>query len=510
MSINSGETFDRQPVIDLSSHNLGSRLNDSFPNSMNAAYTSGLDQHISSNELLIRRNYNQSSSHESPPSGVTIPSGERLLLSPYEEELYLRSLRLNKVPSNNAIPTVTMLAEDGKPKSKSAVPLPYMQDFEQFQAEQEKNHLRRKQQSDENDSWLDAFTKWSKYSSRKFKRGIKHSKPLKRTHSSIRRKDFTVNSEYQKYNKQGKFIFHKGFSARNNSNNSIQRKYSVKTHRRMRSRFKNEQELMSYMRYINISELDITEVVNDDYIRMFFLAKNSLKSLVSVHPPINSFRVPLNQYNEILRKVSKRKITSPNLVKRPSISRKLSAKNRRVCRSSTAPIIRKSFAERLNPELYDVWNSYLKAIITKRIELRLSCLLSEDMSSLVSSLDSPPIIRVTNAPEMEQGTSTNPIIIDDDNDKDEDDEDEDNLYQSSAYQNPTYNQNTGTLHQYDISDNDSEINSRPTTSVFSIRQSMTSADQNRQSFFFPPDDPRMHKIDEEKSIHSITSRNTIN
>lgn len=490
MSSYSSENNDTRRVIDLSSNNIGSRLHESLVDSNRAIYTSGMQE----------RSLNEQNIHLVNTLEERSPN-DKLLLSPYEEELYRRSLRLSPVTSIAApIPTVTLLGEDAPPEAGKTA-LPYMTDFDKFQVEQEKNNKNRRQGLEQNnDSLLSLFTKWPIYSSKKIKQKMNRHNSLKRTHSSVRRKDFSVQSEYAKYNKDKKFIFHKGFSQRHNSVNSLRRNYTKKTHFRKRSRFQNEQELMSYMRYINASQMDITEVITADNIRMYLYSKNSLRSLLRVNPTLHPIKVPLMQFNELLNK-KKNSPQGSNVVKRPSISRNLLRKAKHVRRSNTLPANKTSFAERLNPELYRTWNSYLKAIIAKRVELRISCLLGEDMSSFASSVRNSAIVyRESITPPLELGSPGNPIVISDNEDAPPVRGSQDNSSNTDGY---------GTIEKLYHENDTDDLSTRPSTSIFSVRQSLTSADQNRRSFFFPPDNPGMHKIDEERSIRSVTSRNTL-
>ncbi|CDO94547.1 unnamed protein product [Kluyveromyces dobzhanskii CBS 2104] len=496
MSSLSSEHVDSLRVIDLSSNNIGNRLNDSFADSTRAMFTSGVQEHSPTEVHSRLVNGSEETS-----------SRDRLLLSPYEEELYRRSLKLSPVTSMAApIPTVTLLGEDGEPTGVKAA-LPYMADFDQFQSEQEKNNRKRRQvQEQRNDSLLAMFTRWSTYSSKNLKQKINKQKPLKRTHSSVRRKDFSVQAEFSKYNKDKKFIFHRGFSQRQNSNTSLRRNQTKKFHFRKRSRFQNEQELMSYMRYINPSELDMTELVSADDIRMYLYSKNSLNNLIRVNPRLHQIRVPLKQFNDLLHRSSYIS-QEANVVKRSSISRKLSRRANHVRRSSTVPNNKRSFAERLNPDLYKAWNSYLKDAIAKRIELRVSCLLGEDMSSLASSVrQTNTVYSETKTPLSELGSQVNPIIIPDEH-NDDVQKDDVHLKASRRQTQTTYN-HSAISEPYADNDTDDSA-SRPLTSIFSIRHSLTSADQNRRSFFFPADNPGMLKIDEEHSVRSVTSRNTL-
>ena len=88
MSSYSSENNDTRRVIDLSSNNIGSRLHESLVDSNRAIYTSGMQE----------RSLNEQNIHLVNTLEERSPN-DKLLLSPYEEELYRRSLRLSPVTS---------------------------------------------------------------------------------------------------------------------------------------------------------------------------------------------------------------------------------------------------------------------------------------------------------------------------------------------------------------------------------------------------------------------------
>lgn len=489
MSSFSSEPNDGRLIIDLSSHNIGSRLNDSLMESNLALYASGM-QERSSSDIEQREEEERTSNLRKRQGASAVISSDassgNMLLSPYEEREYLRSLHASPTAAK-ATPVVTLLGGNNHVEGKS---IPYMTDFQQFGAEQERNHKKRRQAQDKNDSWINNFSKWSSYSKRKLKISPNQKKSrLLRTNSSIRRKDFTVKSEVSKFDKDNKFIFHKGFATRLNAESCLRRENTKSKHFKNLSRFQNEQELLSFMRYINVNEMDISEVVSHDKIRMFLYSKNSLKNLILFNPKVKYMMVPLKQYNDLLLK-SRSKLHTASIIKRPSIRRRLTSRNGSLHRSMSLPIKTTSLAEKSNPELYQLWNAYLRSMISKRIELRISCLIGEDISSFASTVEkssSTNIERSSTPAIFPIGSSDNPIVVADDD------------CSSRQFKN-----------MIEINDAETDYSlTRPTTSIFSKRQSITSTDQNRKSFYFPLDSAQMNKIDEEFSLHSVTSRNTL-
>lgn len=472
----SAENYDKdnrgQLVINLSSYNASEGFDDSFTVSNLAVNISDVQER----SILWPQEEDGELMEEESGSSQRLRRRRFLDVEGRGEELYQRSLTNVHSIEPAAPPVLTIINGDSK---TSVQPLPYMKSFEEFSREQEKNHERRMNRQVEQDAWFNKFSKWSFYSSHKAKR-TKISSPVKplRNHSSIRRKDYSVDSEVSEFKKKGKFIFHKGFSLRSsNHRTSIRREHPNFTPIRRKNRFQNEQELLSFLRYINIPDMKITDVVNDDFVRMFFYRKFSPKTMLQVNPNINYIDISLSQYSEAL--INSNKDNSDlKVLKRPSITRSQSRSKRRVIRSKTLQPKRLSCTEKLNPELYSLWNSYMRSIIAKRISLRLACMKTGTIDSLSSSFESSSEnYRRSYSSGLASASFANSIETDEE------------VFESNS--------------------NASQFETRPPTSVFSVRNSLASADQNRKSFHFPPAEYRIKKIAEEVSISSINSRNTL-
>ncbi|CCF60148.1 hypothetical protein KAFR_0J00800 [Kazachstania africana CBS 2517] len=168
------------------------------------------------------------------------------------------------------------------------------------------------------DRILSKFSSWKKYKNRGNRGG-----PVRR--ASIRRVDYTSVQELRSH----KFIFHRGFTSRRDS---------LKRARK----FSNKNELQSIMRYINLSQMNIKEIVTAPLMTIFQPLHN------------NSVVVP-------------RRTVRTSVYKRRSIRR-----------AATLPASLRSNHSRYSSnkriKLLRLWKEYLLLVILQRVHLRINLL----------------------------------------------------------------------------------------------------------------------------------------
>lgn len=396
-----------------------------------------------------------------PPTGFPPPLGT----GGFTTSGYIHALVDSTSNSNSNSNTNTNTNTNSNSNSNSETRIPVVQisddshithdSFKPYIGYHDSSHLRNrdinKADQVDNTEVMEEFTQWSNYKMRSHSPAT-NIKPIR--HTSQRRTDFTNKDELSKFSKNHNFIFHKGFLKRQRSIRREDRQVKV------RSRFRNKKELASVLNYIELEQMDITNVLTSQSVNL-----HAIRNLTSRDPVVTaipflrsqvyatSSRPPYLRNHSIRRKLPKSvpiglpktsTATTPITIKQDSASQTTrSVYNKNVRRSNTSPSVlyhprRKG---KLDPNsqarkqqlLLQLWREYLMLVITQRTQLRLTFLCSpgsasnqsSPRSSNASDLDMSLLSTPPSLFQMAGQTKGNPIIIPDSQD--------DSIHSSNAF-----------------------------------------------------------------------------
>ncbi|SJM87450.1 uncharacterized protein ZBIST_3639 [Zygosaccharomyces bailii] len=264
------------------------------------------------------------------------------------------------------------MLQDNMPASQDAAE-PLLASRNSVRIDPTSTRRRKKQQQEHgpNGNQLSRFSRWDQYKQSSMSR----SNSAPRTalgnglgrRASVRRTDFTNKKELDRFSKERRFIFHRGFFKRNARKGSMNARY-----RDNRPRLKNSAELNSALQYVDLSTMEPEEVM-------------PAKDVISFKPVhlrqrtaavIASSTTPLDEYVRVLgRKASVKgpppAISAPLEGKIPRTTASLSVR-----RSLTTPASiksRRSYSPR-RQKIEDLWKEYLFLVISQRLQLRISLL----------------------------------------------------------------------------------------------------------------------------------------
>ncbi|AQZ14281.1 NIS1 (YNL078W) [Zygosaccharomyces parabailii] len=246
---------------------------------------------------------------------------------------------------------------------------------------------RRKKQQQEHGrrgNLLSRFSRWDQYK----QSSTGGSSSAQRTilgnglgrRASVRRTDFTNKKELDRFSKERRFIFHRGFLKRNARQGSINARY-----RDNRPRLKNSAELNSALQYVDLSTMEPEEVM-------------PAKDVISFKPVhlrqrtaavIASSTTPLDEYVRVLGTKASVKRSSP--ATSAPLERKIprTTASISVRRSLTTPASinsRRSYSSH-RQKIEELWKEYLFLVISQRLQLRISLL--RDIDNNISQRSIP-------------------------------------------------------------------------------------------------------------------------
>ncbi|GAV53353.1 hypothetical protein ZYGR_0AI06370 [Zygosaccharomyces rouxii] len=246
---------------------------------------------------------------------------------------------------------------------------------------------------------LGRFSKWDHYRQASSASASPEGESVSRR-PSVRRTDFTNRKEYNRYQKQNRFIFHRGFFRRNAHNRSIRRGSDN------RVRLKNKAELNAALQYVDLSSFTPEDVVPTKEVVTFTptqLRQRTPAVVISSIAPIDDYTRSLGRTVSIKRSIP----TSPSPPRDKSTPRSGSRPNSTLHRSLSTPASIKNIRRRsYSPQrlvLQNMWREYLYLVIVQRLQLRVS-LLSEE-----SSDDSAIVPPATRTVETKEGLHGDPI-----------------------------------------------------------------------------------------------------
>ncbi|CAR27361.1 hypothetical protein ZYGR_0I06350 [Zygosaccharomyces rouxii] len=226
---------------------------------------------------------------------------------------------------------------------------------------------------------LGRFSKWDHY-----KQASAPSSPegeLIGRRPSVRRTDFTNKKEYNRYQKQNRFIFHRGFFRRNVHNRSIRRGSDN------RIRLKNKAELNAALQYVDLSSLAPQDVISTDKVVTFRptqLRQRTPAVVISSLTPIGNYTSSLGRTVSIKRSMPIHHSPPQDKSTPKGASRPNSSLHRSLSTPASIRNIRRRFYSPQRTVLQNMWREYLLLVITQRSQLRIS-LLRQGGSSLTSS-----------------------------------------------------------------------------------------------------------------------------
>lgn len=237
----------------------------------------------------------------------------------------------------------------------------------------------RQQNVDSTENILNTYSQWNAYrtsSESLDSKNIHNASSGLRRHASLRRTDFTNREELQKYKKGHKFIFHRGFFKRSNSNITSTLKRTKK--------LRGEAEFNALLRYTDLSSFPAIDVISSNVVRIY-----KPDNLLARFPKVaQASTIPLIEYGRcVTRKNSIRRPVPP---KRPHIlhvptTPLPSTLGVTVKRSNTTPPAIQNIRRRsYSPErraVHDLWKEYISLVVAQRIQLRMSLMSSNDNES---------------------------------------------------------------------------------------------------------------------------------
>lgn len=225
---------------------------------------------------------------------------------------------------------------------------------------------------------LSRFSKWDQYKrTSSISPPIGRDEPLSRR-ASVRRTDFTNRKEYDRYQRQKRFIFHRGFFRRNA--NSGRGDGSIRSGSDNRIRLKNRAELNAALQYVDLQSLEPQDVIRTGQVTTFVptqLRQRTPAVVISSVAPVDEYTRSLGRTLSIKRSMPihisppMNNNGGPKTPTRPSSSlhRSLStpASLRNIWRRS-------SIHSPQRKALQNIWREYLLLVITQRLQLRISLL----------------------------------------------------------------------------------------------------------------------------------------
>ncbi|AEY97413.1 FAER425Wp [Eremothecium gossypii FDAG1] len=204
---------------------------------------------------------------------------------------------------------------------------------------------------------------------------------------TIRQKDFSTQDEIKKFERDSRFIFHKGFSQRSSWRAQSQR--SACQQAWAKCKFKTSTQLASYLDYIDLSTFTLEDATGAPTMLYSHLKQKNWLELARDRPSLVSKL-------EFRPSTSTRPV-APQLFTNPSPAQ-TDRKAAPVKRSRTYSLTqRQSRYEVLYPELYSKWREYLHVVVYNKIRFRLQCLNASDESVLgdLSSLSVETSVSLT-------------------------------------------------------------------------------------------------------------------
>ncbi|AET40138.1 Nis1p Ecym_5383 [Eremothecium cymbalariae DBVPG len=225
--------------------------------------------------------------------------------------------------------------------------------------------------------------------------------PISR-HSSIRRRDFSTTAEIDRYQRGSQFIFHRGFSTRQNRLSNTQKR--LQRRRCTKARFETPTQLSAFIKYINFGSFKVEDVTGSKQMIFHELKPPKWAELSKKRPALVSrtkeWKPAQHTYTDLDRPLveqCKLKLKAPPPPP-PILARKRSPVIHRpsggsLRRSQTVSSLRRhSRYESLYPGLYVTWREYLQSVIYNQISFRLQCLRAPEVDSpgAVSEPARPP------------------------------------------------------------------------------------------------------------------------
>ncbi|GCE99093.1 hypothetical protein ZYGM_000962 [Zygosaccharomyces mellis] len=232
---------------------------------------------------------------------------------------------------------------------------------------------------------LGRFSKWNQYKQSSLFSPSPEGELISRR-PSVKRTDFTNRKEYNRYQKQNRFIFHRGFFRRNTHNRSVRRGSDN------RIRLKNKAELNAALQYVDLSSMTPQDVVPTNEVVTFTarqLRQRTPAVVISSIAPIDDYTRSLGRTVSIRRSIPNHPSPSqdhntPRIASRP---------NSNLRRSLSTPASIKNIRRRsYSPQrqvLQNMWREYLFLVIMQRLQLRVSLL--SDTSDDNSSIETPAV-----------------------------------------------------------------------------------------------------------------------
>lgn len=215
---------------------------------------------------------------------------------------------------------------------------------------------------------LSRFSKWDRYkeSSKASRTGKAEGAEVFRRRSSVRRTDFTNRKEYDRYQKQSRFIFHRGFFRRNGHNRSIKRGNGN------RIRLRNGAELNAALQYVDLASMKPQEVLPPGREMVTFLPMQLRQRMPAV---VMSSILPINDYTRsIKRSIPARPVPSKDGGTPRGGSRPNSTLHRSLSTPASSRSIRRKLHSPRRVMLQNMWRKYLFLVIFQRLQLRISLL----------------------------------------------------------------------------------------------------------------------------------------